>query len=303
MDLILRDKNFVKKKIIKKPLFSCSCGFYGISANDFSLKLSDSELLNVGEIVTYGFSEYGGYISRREVDTANQAVTYTGKTFRGQLENFIVTPESETEYNGTVFEIVSQIIESAGIGYGVSFDGSEDEKTVTIPLGSNALKAIDLVLSAFGKKMKIKVASGVTVFFENAGEKTFDETQVPLVFSDDKSLPTALHAYSNGASASAYLQQDGSIGSTPYYTGFEAVEIWQEISTNDSTYLSELAADKLAALRTVQNGSELTVEGVDIGDKIIVSAKRYCLKETQTANEITMDFDGTHAVIKTHTGG
>lgn len=303
MDLILRDKNFIKKKIISKPQFSCSCGFYGISANDFSLKLSDSKLLNVGEIVTYGFTEYGGYISKREIDTASQTVTYSGKTFRGQLENFIVTPESEAEYNGTVFEIVSQIIETVGIGYSVSYDGTTEEKAVTIPMGANALKAIDLVLSAFGKKIKFKVSSGVTIYFEDIGEKAFDETQVPLIFSDDKSLPTALHAYSNGESASVFLQQDGTVGNTRYFTGFEAVEIWQELSTNDSTYLSELAVDKLTALRTVQNGSELTAEGVDIGDKIVVSAKRYCLKEIQTANEITMDFDGVHAVIKTHTGG
>ena len=41
MDLILRDRDFRKKEVIKKPLFACNVGLYGASRNDFELTLSE----------------------------------------------------------------------------------------------------------------------------------------------------------------------------------------------------------------------------------------------------------------------
>ena len=101
MDLILRDNNFKKQKVIKNPSFVCNIGLYGASKNDFELTLTDDDILPNGGILTYGTSEFGGVIAETVIDTAEKTVKYIGKSFRGQMENSIVAPFSVLTLTGT----------------------------------------------------------------------------------------------------------------------------------------------------------------------------------------------------------
>ena len=306
MDLMLRDRNFRKVQVIKKPSYACNSGLYGASKNDFQLVLSEEQPFPIGYMVTWGTSEFGGVILNRITDTTAKTITYIGKSFRGQLENSIIAPFAVLTLTGTDFDIINQIVDLSELNYEVLPTGRTEDKTVVLPIGTNALKAIDLVLSAFNEKMLIKVSNdGVKITLSPITEKSFDASQVDLVVDENMMLPTALHARSKEHYVSVYLQSDGTVGTERYYTGFDAVEISQEISANSYDELFALASDKLLALRNSQNTSEVNakIENADIGDIINVSVKKYGVKATQTVSEKILKIEGKNEEITYNTGG
>lgn len=306
MDLILRDRAFKKAQVIKKPSYACNYGLYGASKNDFQLVLSEDNPLPIGYMLTYGTTEFGGVILDRKANTAEKTITYIGKSFRGQLENSIIAPTGVLTLTGTDFEIISQIINLSVLDYRVLPTGRTNAKTVILPVATNALKAIDLALGAFNEKMILEVSNdGVEITLSPTSETSFDASQVNLIADENRMMPTALHARGNGHTASVYLQSDGTIGNERYYTGFDAVEISEEI-TADSVYeLTALASDKLLALRNIQNASEVDVknEDADIGDKINVTVQKYGIKATQTVSEKILKIEGKNEEITFNMGG
>ncbi len=306
MVLMLRDRDFKKVQVIKKPSFVCNSGLYGASKNDFRLVLSEDTPLPIGNMVTYDTSEFGGVILDRITDTKAKTITYIGKSFRGQLENSIIAPFAVLTLKGTDFEIINQIINLSQLNYKVLPTGRTEQKTAVLPIGTNALKGIDLVLSAFNEKMLIKVSNnGVEITLAPITKKSFDASQVNLIADENRMIPTALHARSKEHSVSVYLQADGTVGAKRYYTGFEAVEISQDISADSLSELTSLASDKLLALRKSQNASEVDVkiEDADIGDTIDVTVQKYGIKTTQTVSEKILKIEGKNQEITFNTGG
>jgi hypothetical protein len=279
---------------------------YGASKNDFQLVLSEENPLPIGHMITYGTSELGGVILDRITDTKAKTITYIGKSFRGQLENSIIAPFAVLTLTGTDFEIINRIVNLSELNYRVLPTGRTEQKTVVLPIGTNALKAIDLVLGAFNKKMLIKVSNdGVEITLLPIAEKSFDASQVDLVADENRMIPTALHARGNGHSVSVYLQADGTVGTERYYTGFDAIEISQEIIADSPLELMALASDRLLALRKAQNTSKIGVkiEDADIGDKINVTVQKYSIKTTQTVSEKILKIEGKNEEITFNTGG
>ena len=179
-------------------------------------------------------------------------------------------------------------------------------KKVLIPVGSNALKAADLALNSFGEKMLFKVSNdGVEISIVPVNQIDYDASQVDLIVDENQLLPTGLHAKGNNHVIRVFLQSDGTVGTERYYTGFDAVEISQEISANSYDELFALASDKLLALRNSQNTSEVNakIENADIGDIINVSVKKYGVKATQTVSEKILKIEGKNEEITYNTGG
>lgn len=308
MDLMLRDSNFRKKEVIKKPLFSCNSGLYGASKNDFELVLTEDDLLPIGDLITYGTSEYGGAILDRITDTKEKTVKYIGKTFRGQMENSIVSPFAVLSLNGTDFELLSYLVSLSQLNYKVLPTGNTEQKAIVLPIGTNLLKASDLVMSAFEKKMVFKVSNnGVEIAIVSITSKDYDASQVGLVADENNLLPTALHAKGKTHSVSVYLQADGTVGSERVYTGFNAVEIWEELNdeVESSSQLFSIAADRLLALRKTENASEIDVdfENAEIGDRINVTVQQFGIKTTQTVCEKILKIDGKNVTETFNTGG
>lgn len=306
MDLMLRDRDFKKVQVIKKPSFVCNSGLYGASKNDFQLVLSEDIPLPIGNMVTYDTSEFGGVILDRIADTKAKTITYIGKSFRGQLENSIIAPFAVLTLTGTDFDIINQIVNLSQLSYKILLTGRTEQKTIVLPMGTNALKAIDLVLSAFNEKMLIKVSNnGVEIILAPITEKSFDASQVDLVADENQMMPTALHTRSKEHTVSVYLQGDGTVGTERYYTGFDAVEISQEITADNLAELKALASDRLLALRKSQNASKIDVkiEDADIGDKINVTVQKYGIKATQTVSDKILRIEGKNQEITFNTGG
>lgn len=306
MDLMLRDNNFKKVEVIRRPEFVCNTGLFGATTNDFKLVLSETVPFPIGHMITYGTSEFGGVIADRITNTKEKTITYIGKSFRGQLENSIVSPFSVLTLTGTDYELIKQIISLSQVEYKVNPTGHTEEKTIVLPMGTNALRAIDLVMNAFDERIAIKVSNdGVEVSISGTVEFKYDASSFDLVVDENRMLPTALHAKSKEYSISVYLQADGTVGLDRYYKGFEAMEIMQEINANSLEELTSLASDKLLALRNSQNTSEVDakIEDAEIGDKIAVTVKKYGINAYQTVSEKILNFDGKNEEIKTNTGG
>lgn len=308
MALIVRDTNFKKKKIIKKPSFACNTGLYGASKNDFELTLNQDELLSIGDFIVYNTSEFGGAILERITDTKEKTVKYIGKTFRGQMENSIVNPFSVKTLSGTDYEVVNELFNLSQLSYKVLPTGRTAENTVVLPIGTNLLKAVDLALNAFNEKMLIKASNdGVEVTLSpiSIDEKKFDASQVDLIVDENQMLPTALHARSKDFSVSVYLQGDGTVSTERYYGGFKAVEISQEITADTLAELTALASDRLLALRKSKNASEvdIKIENSDIGDTINVTIQECGIKVTQTVSEKVLKIEGENEEITFNTGG
>lgn len=306
MDLILRDAGLQKQEVIKKPRYSCSCGLYGLSTNDFELTLVDDLMISIGAFVTYGNTEMGGCIQERITDTNEKSVKYIGKTFRGQLENSIINPFSVLTFNGTPSKMLKNIVDLTVLDYDVEINGNEEEKSVVIPQGTNGLKAIDLVLSACNETMSIRIAGGKpTISHQKINIKSYDSSQVSLIADENQMLPTAIHAYNDNYSVSVYLQKDGTVSTNRYYSGFNAYEITQKISSENESQLQQLASDKLLALRATQNTSEVDVEidDANIGDKIAVSIRKHGIKATQTISEKILNIENKNIKTMFNVGG
>ena len=87
--------------------------------NDFALKMilpdSPEDLLFIeNEIETIIFvegTEYGGQISGTEINIADNTITYTGRTWRGTLEQYIIEPPPGQDYRIVTGNLVT-ILES-----------------------------------------------------------------------------------------------------------------------------------------------------------------------------------------------
>lgn len=313
MDLIRRDAQFKKIEVVKKPEFECYTGLYGTSSNEFKLVLNDNQnLLNIGDLVGYDTSEFGGKVLRRIPDTANKTVTYKGKTFRGQMEQSIVAPFGVITLSGTLYEIATQLFELSQLEYSIAQYSDTTEKTLVVPVGSNLLKAMDLLLSSFACKMFFKISdAGVQVFFDTVNVKNFDSSQTDVVIDENHLLPTALHAVGkvNDAtySVSAFLQADGTAGKSRYYSGMDASEIWQSIDDNcdNEEQFFNLVSDKLLALRKTGNQSSVSVkiEQADIGDIIKTSIGKMNISALQTVSEKILKMSNNNTLFSFKTGG
>lgn len=309
MDLILRNADFEKKKPVSNPQFSAETGLYGSSNNDFQLTVPYDKDIIKGDILTSNGTEWGGKIFN--VNIENNIMKLTGKTFRGQMELVIVNPFSVLTLNGTDEEIVQRLFNLTTLNYNIQPTGRTTKKTVVIPVGSNLLKAVDLALFAFGEVMDIKVYNIVTVYLNPAATHRYDYSQSQLMLSEGGMLPTAIHATGkvNGTETflSVYLQADGTVNTSRYYTGFYAYEISENISDDCSSVseLQSLLSARLLALRSSVSASEIDIkiDNAQIGDTVNISILRFRRKTTQKIIAKSLEINNKKSITKLITGG
>jgi hypothetical protein len=124
-------------------------------------------------------------------------------------------------------------------------------------------------------------------------------------------MPTAIHAIGkvNGVetSLSVYLQKDGSVGTSRYYTGFYAYEIAENINDNCATKseLQNLLTARLLALRSSKPASEvdLKIDNARIGDEVNVSILKFGRKSTQKIVAKSIEINNHNETQKIITGG
>lgn len=309
MDLILRDSLFTKKKPITNLNFKAESGLYGSTHNDFELTLPYDGSIVKGDIITCLGTEWGGRIFNTEI--SGNSMVLKGKTFRGQMELVSANPQSVLSVTGTDYEIIKKLIELTPLPYVVNKTTNTAKKTVVIPAGASLLKAIDLVLSDFGETMKIEAFSRVEITLNKVSTHRYDYSQTNLRLVENGMIPTAIHAVGkvNGTetAVSVYIQSNGTVGTTRYYTGFDAYEIAETLNDNctSKSELQNIVSNRLLALRYSPLASEvdIKIDNAEIGDIINVTILKYGRKITQKVIAKAIEITNERIKQKLITGG
>lgn len=184
----IRDTSMKKIGIAYPADFTCSLNnSSGGNGFSFSLPLSYG-LIDVGSFVTYSYTDFGGQITARDIDFGRERVSYSGKSWRGLLENYIVeigikdrkmTIESEISHPGC--QTMLSGTTTGGIAYpnngpypllhynfehfNLPFEAVEPDylidlpahyiRPVEIPLGTTLAELVDIIESKVGYTVKI----------------------------------------------------------------------------------------------------------------------------------------------------
>lgn len=242
-DLILYDRNRQKKQIIRNCIeYDCAVGRNAYSDNDFILKtpFDKNDLYEVGEWASYGYTEYGGIIRSREIDTANETVTYTGQSFRGILSTIIARGLLfHSAYVGTPHGIMNYVFANRlwntyGTPLAQIYHATSDDTTETtvgafstsgLPF-TNFLYIHDNITRTFSTvenkpiKSRFSLKNGViTINFVDGKTFYFDSDKAKLKYAENKNTPNVCYCMTRKAKDEndmwdykegvAYLTADG----------------------------------------------------------------------------------------------
>ena len=119
MDLIYADVEkgiIIDRGVLNTYTYDCS---FGEKENNFEIRVPmGAHELSEDQVVYVNGTEYGGVIDAIEVDTENQMMIYTGRTWHGILENKILYPQPGYNYfyvNGDANEVLRELLERMNI--------------------------------------------------------------------------------------------------------------------------------------------------------------------------------------------
>lgn len=223
-DLILYDHNRNKKQIIRNCIeFDCAVGRNAYSDNDFVFKtpFDKDELYEVGEWVSYGYTEYGGIIRSRTISTKDNLVTYTGTTFRGVLAYLPVFSKTSYDANdgkhrGTPHGVMNWMFrwqyvedEESEIGYGqmpyevikaisdITAEADVGTYSTNGLMFTNFLYINDNIVKTFSTALKRPIKSKfslrdgvINIEYVYANTYNYDSSRVTLLYSYNANTPT-----------------------------------------------------------------------------------------------------------------
>ena len=249
--------------------------------------------------------EYGGIIDG--VKSVNETIVLSGKTWRGLLEKKIIEPPSGQDYrfvSGDANTIINNIVCSefddifvCDEQSGISLNNFQFDRYVTY------LAGIEKMLLSKNAKLEIKYNSGEAnrnafveiravpiIDYSEQIEYSKDGTLYYIYFSFEKFTGGINHLICLGKGElkdrlviHLYVQKDGSIGNSKYYTGKdEKTDVYDYSSVESPEELQEKGIERLKELMSyvdmdmdLYNSSldRLDVSDINIGD--IVGGRDY----------------------------
>ena len=115
---------------------------YGDSENTFECRIQKNNpaisgnngLVTEDSVLYIEFTEYGGIVDKKTIDTKKDEITLSGRTWHGFLNSFVIEPkkgQSYRTYQGEANAVIAQII--TDIGMGSWFVASSENSGITIP--------------------------------------------------------------------------------------------------------------------------------------------------------------------------
>ena len=280
--------------------------------NDFQIDTpSTSQLLDFGYLVYIDSTEYGGVVSKIVVDTSAKKISYIGQTWRGILSNYIIKPDSGADYkivSGTASNIISGLITAFGINsrYSVTANSSITLNNYQFDRYCNLLDGIDKMLKSVNARLNVVCNNGavtlepVAIHDYSAELEYSQDNDINFKITDNRDGINHLVCLGKGELQNRqvvdlYIQQDGTIGTTQYYTGMnERAQTYDYSSVESLDELTKSGAEKLAEL---QNSQKLEMSigeiNVELGDIVggreritgIVMAKPISKKIVKISND------------------
>ena len=302
MELIYTDKNYVEQGILKN--YSLDMAF-GEDENDFELETrTDSHVMESG-CLFYGYnSEIGGVVDGIAVDTSDNKLTYSGRTWHGILEKKILEPASGNDYytlSGELNAIIGKIITDIGMDDLFYAPSTSTGISVTYQFDryTDAYKGICKMLKSKGYKLKIyydpdvkKVHLEAVPLIDYSKDEEFDESQFNFKIKKSRTTNhliclgqgelkerTVVHLYANS---------DKEIVDTQCFFGIdEIIEIYENTGDETEAVLKE---DGIKRFEDILNNDSIDTSFdeheciYDIGD--IVGGKEY-ITETTVSEYVT----------------
>lgn len=263
--------------------------------DDFEIRLPQEEWTKerywYGNRIFVPGTEYGGILNGLEVMTKTEEIVWCGTTWRGLLKQKVIEPPEGKDHltvSGDLNDILRELIKDRFDGLffvpeekaGITVTGWQIDRYVTL------YDAVDKMLSTQGYRLQISYIEPENldygyVSIRAVQVKDYSET---LEYSQDGEVQFTIKDYRGGVNhlicagkgqneeriiLHLYVQKDGSVGKTPYYTGLEENEAVYEFSSADKEKLEEDGTKRLKELQNYKS-INVNVEGIDleIGDII-----------------------------------
>ncbi len=248
-------------------------------------------------------TEYGGIVGQVLTDTTLDYVELKGHSWRGRLAKKVIEPPAGQDYkkvSGELHAVMKELIEPA-------FGGNEGTDSIFyvpdtdtgVTVSNYQFDRYCTLLDGITKMLKSKGYKLQITFRRNAGEpgKVFVEA-VPIVdyspeieLSKDCQLNYTMEDIRDGINhlvvtgkgelqdrnvLHLYVQKDGSIGKTQYYTGLDEIaEVYENTST-ETDELEETSREKLQELMNKQTFKmDVASLGLDVKIGDIVGGRDY----------------------------
>lgn len=288
---------FVKiAPIIGNYTYSCSTGLSDLSSNDFELKMPYSvgdKLFEKNQCISWGNTEFGGFIKNREIDTDKGQVIYRGLSWRGLwANNYKGAAPTEVIGNATTHfdNFVSHIPEVSE--YVKIRSDVEGEKANTYNPTISLLNGLDEACVIFDATFGIGISGGKIIFYvKPAKTHRFDASQTKVIFEEDWQRVNAVIAVNKdlGIESTAYLQADGTVGTEQHYKGFDSIS---KPITSSATTAEELYKQAKAELEKNQEiiatDVFVDIETSEVGDMVTASIAEIGLKTQKKVVEKTI---------------
>lgn len=233
--------------------------------NDFEIAMiANEKIMDFGWKIYANSTEYGGIISKIDVDTAPNKIAYSGQTWRGILSNYIISPPSGDDYkivSGNVSTIISGLISDFGIGSLYSVAASEIAVTnYQFDRYCTLLSGVEKMLKSVGYRLNIGCQNGAVTLTPTPIHDYSDE----LEYSQDSNINFRIQDNHNGVNhlvclgqgdlkdrqvINLYLQSNGTIGTIQYYTGLaEHADVFDFPSVESLDELEKFGRERFAIL-------------------------------------------------------
>lgn len=268
----------------------------GSDENDYEIKIQRDrwdERYAYGNVFYIKNTEFGGIIGRKKINTAEDTISLYGRTWRGKLDKKIIRPPVGQDYrkvSGELNAVLNTLVTEQFGDYfvvsqndtGVSVTNYQFDRYCTLSAG------IVKMLKSVGYKLHIEYIQ------QERGQPGYVElSAVPIVdyseqieLSQDSKLNFVFNETKNGVNhlvclgkgelkerqvIDLYVQADGSIDTTQYYTGIQEVAESYENTSSDSEELEEKGRERL---QQIMNSTAFSMDvetlnmDVEIGDII-----------------------------------
>lgn len=290
--LILADQNLKDIAPVMDAEIDIAIG----EENDYEVKIPRDEWRSeytFGNAFYIKDTEYGGVIGEVDTSTAEDTISLLGRTWRGMLDKKIIRPPTGQDYkkvSGELNAVLGELITEQFDDYfvvsqddtGVSLTNYQFDRYCTL------LSGINKMLKSVGYRLKIRYMQqerGQPGYVELSSAPIVDYSE-QIELSQDSQLNFTFKNRRNGVNhliclgkgelqdrqvIDLYVQEDGSIGSEPYYTGVQEIAATYEDTSSETDELEEKGREKLLELMNSTSFS-MDVESlnmdVEIGDII-----------------------------------
>lgn len=281
--------------------------------NTFEIEqIATNDALTVGGYWFCVGEEYGGKIDSIKIDTANNVVTYGGRTWRGILASKVLIPPSGADYytvSGDLNIILSDIITKVGLG-DLFKASTQTTKTVTFKFDryTDAFSGINKLLSKNGYKLMCRWDNKKVLLYaepvvDYGSQMEIASDMFDFILKKDKSAINHMIGLGAGELRNRlvvhkYIDANGNVSNTQHYFGLdEVVGIFESNNTSDATELGDNTAEKLldASIQDTLDVKANDIEA-DLGDSFVatsldigISVKQYVVQKVTNFTESTRD--------------